>query len=149
MPGSHCSCDAMVQTEITQTDTQPEPHLPEMRKRDPARDVGTGDKERCPALHSTGTNGTQSADRLHPCVHLHRLRRKGESAHPSCNRSLRILSGLPGYHLTPERSIHCGGKCASLLQQVSTNIVRIARVSPYTGKKHTLWWNLLLNSPKD
>ena len=30
----HCSCDAMVQTEITQTDTQPEPHLPEMRKRD-------------------------------------------------------------------------------------------------------------------
>lgn len=49
---------------------------------------GTGDKERRPALHPTGTNGTQSADRLHPCVHLHRLRRKGESAHPSCDRSL-------------------------------------------------------------
>ena len=84
----HCSCDAMVQTEITQADTQPEPHLPEMRKRDPPQDVGTGDKERRPALHPTGTNGTQSADRLHPCVHLHRLRRKGESAHPSCDRSL-------------------------------------------------------------
>ena len=78
----------MLQTEITQADTLPEPYLPEMRKRDPPRDVGTGDKERCPALHPTGTNGTQSADRLHPCVHLHRLRRKGESAHPSCDRSL-------------------------------------------------------------
>ena len=62
--------------------------LSQSRKRDPPQDVGTGDKERCPALHPTGTNGTQSADRLHPCVHLYRLRRKGESAHPSCNRSL-------------------------------------------------------------